>query len=155
MSTTKSCLLWVLPYPITSITMAIMTQTMIPARKRRRTMKSRLVSIAMTNPLERGDSVRSFQKKLEGDLQMLVSDSHQDPVPGLCVILKDFHDHLTSLNNHSSIPVERVEDVYSIKHCEIRCQANLLWHAGLLRQTYLTPSTRSLASLIFPLPSSK
>ena len=43
-----------LPYPRTSITMTIMTQTMIPARKRSRTMKSRLVSIAITKPLQRG-----------------------------------------------------------------------------------------------------
>ena len=47
-----------LPYPMTTITMAIITQTMIPARKRRRTMKSRLVSIAITNPLERLEGVR-------------------------------------------------------------------------------------------------
>lgn len=51
---TKSCVFaWRLPYPMTTITKAIMTQTMIPARKRRRTMKSRLVSIAITNPLQR------------------------------------------------------------------------------------------------------
>lgn len=43
---------------MTRITKAIMIQTMIPARKRRRTMKSRLVSIAITNPLERVDGVR-------------------------------------------------------------------------------------------------
>lgn len=40
---------------MTSITNTIMTQTMIPARKRMRMMKSRLTSIAMTNPLERDD----------------------------------------------------------------------------------------------------
>lgn len=117
-------------------------------------MKSRLVSIAMTNPLQRGDSERSLQTKQEADLQMQVSDLHQDPVPGLCVILKDFHDHLTSLNNHSGIPVERVLRVYLIKHCEIPRQANLMWRIDILRHTHLTPSTRSLASLIFPLPSS-
>lgn len=40
---------------MTRITRTIITQTMIPAKKRRRTMKSRLVSIAITNPLERVD----------------------------------------------------------------------------------------------------
>lgn len=39
---------------------------------------------------------------------MLVRDLQQDPVPGLCVILKDFHNRLASFNNHSGIPVERV-----------------------------------------------
>lgn len=42
---------WSLPYPMTRITMTIMTHTMIPARKRRRTMKRRLMSMAITNPL--------------------------------------------------------------------------------------------------------
>lgn len=51
----KHCVVRPLPYPMTSITKTIITQTMIPARKRRRTMKSRLVSIAITNPLERVD----------------------------------------------------------------------------------------------------
>lgn len=55
---TVSCVCWPLPYAMTRITKAIMIQTMIPARKRRRTMKSRLVSIAITNPLERVDGVR-------------------------------------------------------------------------------------------------
>lgn len=36
-----------------------------------------------------------------------VSNLHQDPVPGLCVVLKDFHDHLTSFHDHSGVPVER------------------------------------------------
>lgn len=36
---------------MTRITMTIMTHTMIPARKRRRTMKRRLMSMAITNPL--------------------------------------------------------------------------------------------------------
>ncbi len=43
---------------MTAITKTIMTQTMIPARKRRRTMKSRLVSIAMTSPLQRDEGER-------------------------------------------------------------------------------------------------
>lgn len=60
---------------------------------------------------------QSENKKQEADEQMQVSDLHQDPVPGLCVILKDFHDHLTSLNNHSGIPAERFLHVYRIQHC--------------------------------------
>ncbi len=50
---------------------------------------------------------------------MQASDLHEDPVPGLCVILKDFHDHLTSLNNHGGIPVERFACVYPFKRCGI------------------------------------
>lgn len=46
-------------------------------------------------------------KKQDVVLQMSVSDLHQDPVPGLCVVLKDFHDHLTSFHNYSGVPVER------------------------------------------------
>lgn len=34
------------------------------------------------------------------------ADLHQDPVPGLCVILKDLHDHLSSFNDHCGIPIE-------------------------------------------------
>ena len=37
---------------MTRITMTIITQTIMPARKRRRTMNNRLVSMAMTKPLE-------------------------------------------------------------------------------------------------------
>lgn len=39
------------PYPSTRITITIITQTMIPARKRSSTMKIRLATMAMTRPL--------------------------------------------------------------------------------------------------------
>lgn len=67
----KHCVLWPLPYPMTRITRTIITQTMIPAKKRRRTMKSRLVSIAITNPLERVDDERREGK----DSQRVRSES--------------------------------------------------------------------------------
>lgn len=55
-------------------------------------------------------------KIARGKLRKMMSDLHQDPVPRLCVILKDFHDHLTSLNYQSGIPVGRVLHVYGMKH---------------------------------------
>lgn len=47
--------------------------------------------------------------------RLQLSDLQDDPVPGLCVILKDFHDDLTSFYNHSGIPVERILCVYAFK----------------------------------------
>ena len=41
-----------LPYKMTRMTINIMTQTMMPARKRSRTMKIRLTTIAITRPLQ-------------------------------------------------------------------------------------------------------
>lgn len=40
--------------------------------------------------------------------QLSVSVLHQDPVPGLGVVLEDLHDGLTSLDDHGGVPVERV-----------------------------------------------
>lgn len=42
------------PYPMTRITKMIMTQTMMPAKKRSRTMKIKLTTMAITRPLKRG-----------------------------------------------------------------------------------------------------
>lgn len=44
------------PYPMTRITKTIMTQTMMPARNRSRTMKIKLMIMAITRPLEEADT---------------------------------------------------------------------------------------------------
>lgn len=68
--------------------------------------------MAITNPLKRKHRVRvgaatpkqSVKTRCENED---VLNLQQDPVPRLCVVLKYFHHHLTSLNNHGGIPVER------------------------------------------------
>lgn len=89
--------------------------------------------MAITKPLERKKMVKEGKKISLSETnrsnwnhkrQVEKNDGclHQDPVPRLCVILKDFHDHLTSLNYQSGIPVGRVLRVYGMMHWGIPCQ---------------------------------
>lgn len=96
------------------MTRATITQTMIPAKKRSRTMNSKLVTMAMTSPLERANKdrvrkqhVRFLISRREGRTAG-EKNSHEDPVPGLRVVFKDLHDGLTSFNDHRRVSVERL-----------------------------------------------
>lgn len=119
---------------------------MIPARKRSRMMNSKLTTIAMTSPLERAKKERVktrtarqvFSKQTWGGKTAGAKNSHQDPVPGLCVVFKDLHDSLASFNDHRRISVER-QAVSLATHAGViglRCKVNTHTHTHSLDSIY-------------------
>lgn len=153
---------------MTSITKTIMTQTMIPARKRRRTMKSRLRSMAITKPLQRvrvWETLRSdtqtnwiqVKQKHNYECQWLTSGSStrtvcspqrfswppdEPPWPQW----RSCGDRLDLI----SLPFVPLSYV-ALNTCHWQTWTTNIWFHWW---THETPSRRFLASTIFPLPSS-